>query len=289
MIHTRGLSEPEGPVALADQSFLLVEMGPERGSVSHVSPDGKEIRVIARTGRPNGLAVDREGMIWVAESLQPALLRASMDGKVEVFLTHDNDLPFIFPNDLCFGPDGLLYLTDSGITIQEFIPSGKIRPDYATCPYDGRVFQINTHTKAITMIDRGIRFTNGIAFGPDGNLYVNETITSNVYRYTVRDGQVGPRQVFGNVIDPRAAPGYKGPDGMKFGQDGNLYCTVYGQQDVTVLGPDGRVVRRIRTHGKKPTNITFGTGGEQKIYVTELELGQLEVHEVDTAGFTLFT
>ncbi len=289
MIFAKGLYEPEGPVALADGSWLVVEMEPAHGCVTSISHDGKGISPIARTGRPNGLARDRNGNVWVAESLLPSLLRMSREGEVEVFLTGCKDLPFLFPNDLCFGPDGLLYLTDSGLLLQDWSPDGRIRPDYATCQPDGRIFQIDTATKEIKMVDRGLRFTNGIAVGPDGNLYVNETLTGNIYKYLLKDGSVGSRQYFSNVIDPQAAPGYKGPDGMKFGLDGNLFCTVYGQQDVTVLGASGNVLKRIQTHGKKPTNLAFGIGGEKKIYVTEVEFGQLEVHAVETAGFDLFT
>ena len=289
MIFTSGLSVPEGPVCLPDKSWLCVEMGAGRGCVTHVSADGKTKRVVAQTGRPNGLAVDRAGNIWVAESSEPALLRLRLDGTCEVFLKDCNGLPFMFPNDLCFGPDGLLYLTDSGIYVEDFAPGGQIRPDYALAQTVGRVYQINTQTREIAMVDRGIRFTNGIAIGPERNLYVNETLTGFVYRYELRGGQVGRRQYFGDVVDPHAAPGYKGPDGMKFGLDGHLYVTVYGQQDVTVLGPTGSVVRRMRTLGKNPTNVAFGLPPENKIYVTEVELGQIEVHDVDTAGLPLYS
>ena len=141
MIFATGLSEPEGPVVLADKSWLVVEMDPSRGSVTRVSPDGQKVQPIVRAGRPNGLALDRDGIVWVAESLSPTLLRMSLERQVETFLTGCEDLPFIFPNDLCFGPDELLYLTDSGILIRDFAPGGKIIPDYATCQPDGRVFR----------------------------------------------------------------------------------------------------------------------------------------------------
>ena len=75
---------------------------------------------------------------------------------------------------------------------------------------------------------------------------------------------------------------------MKFGRDGNLYCTVYGQQDVTVLASDGSVLRRIRTIGKKPTNIAFGADGEKRIYLTEVEFGQIESYAVDPPGLELY-
>ena len=289
MIFVSGLSSPEGPVLLPDGNWLVVEMGPDRGCVTHISGDGRSRRVVARTGRPNGLAVDRNGVIWVAESQTPSLLRLTMDGKVEVALTGCDGEPFLFPNDLAFGPDGALYMTDSGIPIREFAPGGRIRPDYKTAPMDGRVYRIDTATGSIGKLDLGIRFTNGIAFDRDGDLYVNETLTGIVYRYRRQDGgPIGRREHFGNVVDPEAPESYRGPDGMKFGADGNLYVTVYGQGDVTILGPDGSVVRRIKLAGSRPTNVAFGPVGQRRIYVTEVEHGTMEVVDVDADGLPLY-
>ncbi len=292
MIFTSGLSEPEGPVLLPDGSFLCVEMGADRGCVTHISPDGETKRMIAKTGRPNGLAVDKEGFIWVAESSMkpvPCLIRMTMDGESEVFLTECEGEPFLFPNDLAFGPDGALYMTDSGIMFDDFVPGGQIRPDWMDIDYDGRVYRIDVHTKEIKKLDTGIRFTNGIAFDPDDNLYANETITGNVFRYQWNDGEVGPREYFGNVMAPDAPEGLKGPDGMKFDADGNLYVTVVIQSDVTVLGPDGAVVRRIKTDGNFPTNLCFGPPGSKKIYVTEDQNGTMEVFDVGADGQPLYT
>ena len=61
------LGVPEGPVRLADGRWLLVEMHPDRGCVTSLHRDGSHERVIARTGRPNGLAVGSDGTIWIAE------------------------------------------------------------------------------------------------------------------------------------------------------------------------------------------------------------------------------
>src|SRR5690348_1713124 len=103
MIFADGLSAPEGPVALPDGSWLVVECGGDRGCVTHISADGKTKRVIKKTGRPNGLAVDAKGFIWVAESKLPSLLRLTMEGKSEVVAATCDAEPFLFPNDLCFG------------------------------------------------------------------------------------------------------------------------------------------------------------------------------------------
>lgn len=288
MIFATGLGAPEGPVLLSDGSWLVVEMRPNRGCVTHISRDGQAKRVIARTGRPNGLAVDRHGVIWVAESRTPSLLRLTMDGKAEVVAVECNNEPFLFPNDLCFGPDGALYMTDSGILFEDFAGGGTIRPDYMDIRIDGRVLRVDVRSADVTNLDTGIRFANGIAFGPDRNLYVSETVTGTIYRYRWRDGEiVGGREVFGNVFTAGAFEGFRGPDGMAFGADGNLYVTVFGQGDVSVLGPEGRVVERIRTSGQKPSNVAFGPPGERRIYVTEVEFGRVEAVEVAADGLPL--
>lgn len=109
MIFTKELGNPEGPVLLPDNSWLVVEMGLDRGCITHISVDGKTKKVLAKTGRPNGLARDRNGVIWVAETLNlPSLLHMTLDGKYEIFMTECMGEPFLFPNDLRFGPDGAL-------------------------------------------------------------------------------------------------------------------------------------------------------------------------------------
>ena len=97
MIYCDGLSIPEGPVVLKDGSFLVVEMGPDRGCITHITDDGKNKRVIAKTGRPNGLAIDDDQNIWCAESQTPSLLKVSLDGEVKRSSPHVRMSPFSFP------------------------------------------------------------------------------------------------------------------------------------------------------------------------------------------------
>lgn len=287
-IFARDLVLPEGPVALPDGSWLVVDLAPERGCVTHISKDGQDKRTVAKTGRPVGLAVDSDGVLWVAEAGNPSLIRLTMDGRAEVVATGCAGEPFLFPNDLCFGPDGTLYMTDSGILFEDLAPDGPLRKDLTEEEMDGRVYRIEPTSGKVEKMDSGLGFLNGIAFGPDGSLYTNDTITGMVYRYRQRDdGSFGGREDVASVVE-EAAPGtLKGPDGMAFGDDGRLYVAVYGQGDVTVLSPEGKVVDRLPTAGKLPTNVAFALPGEKKIYVTEDELGQVEVFGVGTDGLAL--
>lgn len=289
MIFADNLSAPEGPVSLPDRSWLVVEMGPDRGCVTHISADGLSRRMIERTGRPNGLAIDQYGAIWVAESRNPpSLQRIDAQGQVEIFLTECRGEPFLFPNDLAIGPDQKLYMTDSGILYEDFLINNEVRPDYRTAKLNGKVYAIDVRSKAIDLIDSELRFANGIAFGPGGALYVSESSTGMVYRYRQKNGMiVGDRESFGNVIDPDQPGGYRGADGMAFGANGHLYVAVYGQGDVTVLDHNGSVIERIATEGANPTNVAFGAHSEKRIYVTEIERGAILAFDVPTGGLPL--
>jgi gluconolactonase len=115
-------------------------------------------------------------------------------------------------------------------------------------------------------------------------------MTGNVYRYAVDgNGALGPRELFGNVLsDDWTGSGLRGPDGMAFSPDGRLWIAVFGQGDVTVLGPDGAPTERLSLAGRAPTNLAFGKPGERRIYVVEDEFGTIEAYDVDADGFALY-
>jgi gluconolactonase len=287
-IFAKDLGFPEAPVLLPDGSFLFVEMSPDKGCVTHITADGKSRRLVAKTGRPNGLARDNAGIIWVAETAMRAVLKMALDGSYTVFADQCRGERFLFLNDLAFAPNGDLYVTDSGIPLDEIAPGGELNPNYRSLRYDGRVYRIDVKTAEVEVVDRGLMFTNGIAFGPSGDLYIAETLTGNIYRYACRGGRVtGQRQIYGNVIEHFNPAELKGPDGMKFADDGNLYVAVFGQGDVTVLGKMGEVIARLKTDGVCPTNLAFARRGQKQIYVTEVVTGTVQVLDVATDGYTL--
>jgi gluconolactonase len=137
----------------------------------------------------------------------------------------------------------------------------------------------------VERLDSGMRFTNGLAFDADGDLYVDETMTGMVFRYRLSQGSA-VRENVGNVLDPALPTRYRGPDGMAVDVEGRLYCAVFGQGDITVLDRDGRVVDRIPTAGTRPTNVAFARD-EARIVVTEVEHGRLETFAVPAPGLPL--
>ena len=280
---------PEGPLLLPDGTWMVTELDPRRGTVSRLGPGGRE--AIAETGRPNGLARTADGSIWVAESLRPSLVRIDLDGAKEAVLTGVEGEPLLWPNDLCIGPDGALYVTDSGLLVGDLltdIPANEVSLEWESLPIDGKIVRFDPASGEATILDRGYRFTNGIAFGPDGALYVAESYSGEIYRCEFEAGRLGPREPWANVREPDfPEPGMRGPDGMAFSEDGRLWGAIFRQGDITVLLPDGSVERRIPLAGRSPTNVAFGPPGDTRIYITETETNTLESREVGVGGLPL--
>lgn len=288
-IFAADVGAPEGPVAMPDGSMYVTEMSNTTLNVTHLSVTG-ERRVVTHTkGRPNGLAIDGDGLLWIAEAGLRALICIEPGGReVKRLEGDDRHGRFYFPNDLVFGPDGHLYMTDSGMAMEDFLDGQNFAAGYMDFAWDGRVYQIDPKTlRIVRVIDRAIRFTNGIAFGPDNTLYANASFPGDIYRYDIFGSADPARELFGNVLQPDDQDGFKGPDGMKFGTDGRLYCTVYGQRNVTVLDADGRVAERMALDGPSPTNLCFARTG-RRILVTEVSKGQVEWLDAPCDGAPLF-
>ena len=283
----KNLGEPEAPVLLSDGRWAVVEMSPEKGCVSVISRDGRIKNVVARTGRPNGMLVDSHGALWVAESMNPpSLKKVELNGSSEVILTGGDGTNFLFPNDLAFGPDGALYMTDSGVSRPVF---QKAREKGLSYPkFDGKVFRIDLPSRSATILDDGLQFANGLAFGLDDALYVTATMTGLVYRYEWNaNGTLGPREVFTDLVDRDRKSGFTGGDGLAVGSNGFLYCAVVGQGDITVVDTDGLVVERIIVGGNQPTNVAFGSRDSGDLYVTVKDAGTLERCQIGMTGLPL--
>ena len=291
MIFVKGLSGPETPRLSTNKEWYAVEMNGNPGSVVKISDDGTKFSQIIRHGRPNGLALDYMDRIWIADTYpEPALLLLDKKNELTIFSRGPAEEEFLFPNDLCFGPDGYLYMTDSGILLDDWAPGGKLREDWEKAEFDGRVYRIDIESGEILKIDSGIKFTNGIAIGPDGNLYANEMVTGDIFRYELGvDGKVGPRCKYANCLAPEwTNEGFRGPDGMAFGEDGRLYVAMFGQADITVIDVDGQIQERIDIKGSFPTNVAFGPDHEHEIYISEAELGQIERYPVEQGGAVVY-
>jgi gluconolactonase len=275
-----GLGEPEGPVALADGGVVFVEMASDRACVARTGAGGERIELCRPGGRPNGLAVDGDGDFWIAGGPADAVGRMSPQGEI-LGAIRDG---FRWPNDLAFGPDGRLYLTDSGVRPEDMVQHGRLRADWLELDYRGEVVEIEPRDgRVLRRLARGLKFANGIAFGPDGALYYHESHTGLVYRQPL-DGEPA---VYANVLDRPPTDRFRGPDGMAFAEDGTLYCAIFGAGCLAVVAPGGEVVERLRIDGPAPTNVAFAEDDSGDLFVTEAREGRLLRLHVGRRGLPL--
>ena len=129
-----GLRFPEGPIAMADGSVVLVEIA--RQTLSRVDPDGT-VDVIAHLGGgPNGAALGPDGKVYVCNNggmefhdvrgkTYPGHMPAGYSGgsiqrvdlatgEYDVLYTHAGDVQLRGPNDLVFDRHGGFWFTDHG-------------------------------------------------------------------------------------------------------------------------------------------------------------------------------
>jgi gluconolactonase len=255
-LYAAAIGRCEGP--LIRQSGTLVVCSINHGCLYEIV-DG-EARVFADTaGGPSGLTEGADGTLYVAQQgnyghakqdprIWGGIQAVDRDGAVS-WLSQD---PYC-PNDLCHGPDGLLYVTD---------PSRR--------PWeDGRLWRIDPTTGDAELLTSVAYYPNGIGFGPaDGSLFVASTSHGQMLRYPfAAGGPLGEPEVFAKM--PRGVP-----DGFAFDVEGNLIvCAVRLDDQASELqafDPNGDLVDTLRL-GRRSfyTNVAINADGTA--YVTDTQ------------------
>src|SRR5437763_1082710 len=88
---------------------------------SKLDPHGQKQVIKSTGGRPNGLAIDGDGLIWIAEAGLRAIMCIVQTGRELKRIDNDGNCQLLFPNDLSFGTNGHLLLIAFGYTAMRFI------------------------------------------------------------------------------------------------------------------------------------------------------------------------
>src|SRR5262245_4056947 len=198
-----GLLFPEGPVACADSSVLLVEI--ERRTISRVTPGGKVDVVAEVDGMPNGLAVGPDGALYVCNNggflfqktdginrVRPGVPEGYAGGWIErvdirtgerqVLYTRCGEHALVGPNDLVFDRHGGFYFTDHGKRYPRFQMNGGL---YYALADGSRIVEV-----AYPLIT-----PNGVGLSPDGAaVYVAETDTGRLWAFDLVSPGVARRR-----------------------------------------------------------------------------------------------
>ena len=293
-----GLRFPEGPVAMPDGSVLLVEIA--RGTVSRVSPDGAVSIVAQLGGGPNGLALGPDGALYVCNNggfawrEEAGLLRPVgtpddyaggwierldlRSGTARTLYTACGEHRLCGPNDIVFDRQGGFYFTDLG-------KSRRRDRDH------GGVYYAQPDGSRIAEVVHPILTPNGIGLSPDERtLYVAETEAARLWAFDVASPGVLAKRGFpspngGRLLFNQA--GYQRYDSLAVDADGNVCVATLMSGHVTVVSPDGALVRQVKMPDPYTTNICFGGAGLRTAYVTLSGLGQLVAMPWPEAGLRL--
>jgi gluconolactonase len=270
-----GLGFTEGPTIMRDGRVVVVSMS--HGRVYAVGVDGAVSVLTETDAAPNGATEGADGAIYVAHTvnLPPAkqptspttggVLRIDPSGETS-WVTRD----LISPNDLCFGPDGYLYVTD---------PTRPRRQD-------GRLWRVDVETGKSELLLSVAWHPNGIGFSPDDKrLYVASTHDYEIVVFDFSDGKLGEPRIWARLPEGR-------PDGFAVDVEGNVLVAAPSnspnvQSYVHVFDHDGNHVDRYAPAGSnRLSNCALGT--DSTLYVTDIEHGQVLVaHDWPTKGVPL--
>ncbi len=259
------LNFPEGPAAGADGALWFVEL--HGGSVCRLGKEGELARFKIPNGRPNGIAADAAGRIWFCDAGNDCVSVLNPEsGEIKTACDAVGGERLAHPNDLAFDMRGNLVFTCPGESRRE--PTG-----YVCALGAGGARKIIT----------GKFFPNGLAFSPDGkSLFLAETYKKRIWKGDWDTATLS----WSNARVWAETGGNPGPDGMAFGDDGNLYAAIFGGGATKAFSPDGSLAREISLAGRNPSNCAFLPDGG--LAVTEAERGELVLVETGVKPAGIF-
>ena len=278
-----GLKFPEGPIAMADGSIVLVEI--ERNTLTRVAPDGKTSIVAEVGGGPNGAAIGPDGAVYICNNggafqffeqnglnipgptppTHDGGLIQRVDlatGKVETLYTECEGRRLIGPNDLVFDKQGGFWFTDHGCSTAE----GR--------KFGGLYYALADGSKIVRVRDHIIS-PNGVGLSPDEKVvYAADTNLGRLWAWDIEQpGAVtetgfAPGRVICNL------PGYQLLDSLAVEAGGKVCVATIINGGITAFDPDGST-----EHFPVPdvivTNICFGGADMRDAWITASGTGKL--------------
>ena len=282
---TEGLLFPEGPIAMADGSVILVEIKGRR--LSRVSAKGERTTIAELGGGPNGAAIGPDGAVYVCNnggmgfvtrddgltaphgvpddyktgSIQRIDLKT---GAVTTLYTDCNGVRLNGPNDIVFDDQGGFWFTDLG-KVREAVQD------------QGALYYALADGSKIVRAQFPLITPNGVGLSPDGKtVWVAETLTSRVWGFEITGpGQLAApvdRWAAGNVLGP--LPGYQLLDSLAVEASGKVCVATLVTGAITAYDPDG-TIEQFSTPDPLTTNICFGGADMRDAWITCSGTGSL--------------
>lgn len=297
MVLASGLKYPEGPIAMPDGSFILVEIA--GGTLTRVTSGGSVEIIADLGGGPNGAALGPDGHCYVCNSgggdyyeengqiffidgesssySGGRIERVNLQtGEAEVLYERCDGHRLIAPNDLVFDAQGGFWFTDFGQM-------------HARQRDLGSVYYARIDGSSIRESIFPVETPNGIGLSPDETtLYVSESLTGRIFAFDLpRPGEVllNEEWPLGRLL--ASLPGLRMPDSLAIEADGTLCVANFTEGGVTSISADGQRVEHLHLPDPQTTNICFGGDNLQTAYITLSGQGQLIAVDWPRAGLPL--
>lgn len=279
---------PDGNMWFTEQTGQRIgRIGMEGTIVEFALPPGSN---------PMGIAAGPDGNMWFTQALRHRIGRIDREGTFVEFSAGMS--AGSTPGEITGGPDGALWFGEDvperdGSTrtkIGRIVPAGTIA-EFALAPNSGSVngiasdathiwFTLGFPGNAIGSMDAdthgiktfplpdGISFAEGIAAGPDGNMWFTMPLDHQVGRITA----AGKITLFAM---PDRGDRTGGPSNITRGPDGAMWFTEFNQSRVGRITATGAIEEYgdgIRD-GSSPDGIAVGPDGN--IWFTEYNAGQI--------------
>lgn len=276
---------PEGPIALADGSVLVVEIA--RRTLTRVAADGTLSIVAELGGGPNGAALGPDGKVYVVnngnaftfperwqeegklglpEQYEGGFIQRvdPVTGAVETLYDQCDGLPLNAPNDIVFDADGNFWFTCFGYT------DGETRRL-------GGIYHARADGSGITRWRSEQISPNGIGLSPDGGmLYWVDSMMQRCW---------AARVTAPGVLEPAAGhmagrvvvnlPGMQWFDSLALEEGGRICAATLFNGGIMVIDPATGVYEHVPVPDPITTNICFGGPDMRTAWITGSATGTL--------------
>jgi gluconolactonase len=278
-----GFSFTEGPVWHPDGYLLFSD--PNTNTIYRYNPANQNVTVylshsgytgadIGEYGQPgsNGLTIDKEGRLIVAQHGNRRIIRHERKGPVTVLADKIDGQRFNSPNDVVLKSDGSVYFTDPPYGLPGFYTDKRKETSWQG------IYMIKNGKTALVSKDLG--GPNGLAFSPDEKYFyaTNWDIrdihhTKTIWRYEVQpDGTLKNGKIF---FDFNLTEDDEALDGLKIDKEGNLYVSAPG--GLWILSSEGKVLGKIVTP-ERPANMAWGDDGKTLYMTAHTSLYKIRVN-----------
>jgi gluconolactonase len=281
---TDGLRFPEGPIAMADGSVVLVEIA--RQTLTRVRPDGSKEIIANLGGGPNGAAIGPDGACYVVnngkafefpdnfEEEGRLLIPASYSGgsvqRVDlktgaVTTLYDScaGKPLNAPNDIVFDDQGGMWFTCFGFSDGE---SRRL----------GGIYYAKADGSRITRVRSEQISPNGIGLSPDQKtVYWADSMLQKLWALDlVAPGQAAAETGHLAARVVVTLPGFQWFDSLAVEASGKVCVATLFNGGITVIDPSGDF-EHVAFPDPVTTNICFGGADMRDAWVTCSSTGRL--------------